>query len=168
MIAKDLIRIDRFFYFLLIKSEEEKMRHVQKLPTNKKSIFFVQSSWNLVEMINSWSNYFTKFHEDWTKNVDFSLVANFQRVLFFFLRLYLLVYILRWKSLWRFCQFVRKHWTFWTGRNMSLPTIVPYICKRIIVVHSMTLRSYCHIVCSNAFPEIPKSKKDILFRNLIL
>ena len=32
--------------------------HVQKLAINKKSTFFVGSSWNLVKMITSWTDYF--------------------------------------------------------------------------------------------------------------
>ena len=37
---------------------------------------FSWSSWNLAKVITSFDNHFTKFHEDWTKYVDFLLLAN--------------------------------------------------------------------------------------------
>ena len=43
--------------FVNLKSKE-KTRHVQNISINKKSTIFVRSSWNLVEMIISWGNYF--------------------------------------------------------------------------------------------------------------
>ena len=54
---------------------------------DKKSTIFVQSSWNLLKMIFSRGN-FTKSHEDWTKIVDFLLIADFEGVSFFFLGRY--------------------------------------------------------------------------------
>ena len=41
-----------------LKSGEEKTRHVQKLAHSKKLTFFVLSSWNLVEMVTKWGDYF--------------------------------------------------------------------------------------------------------------
>ena len=60
-----------------------KKRHVQNLAIRKKSTIFVQSWWNLVKMINSRGIIFTKFHEDWTKIVDFLLMAKFWACLVF-------------------------------------------------------------------------------------
>ena len=42
----------------LIKSEEKKTAHFQKLAINKKSTIFVPSSWNWAKMIASWVNHF--------------------------------------------------------------------------------------------------------------
>ena len=67
-----------------IKSESKKMRHIQKWAINKKSRVFVRWKWLPYKVI-----IFTKFHEDWTKIVDFLLMANFWVCLIsFFLRLY--------------------------------------------------------------------------------
>ena len=49
---------------------------------SKKSIFFVQSSWN--KKLTHVLIIFTKFHEDWTNVVDFSLMANFWTCPIFF------------------------------------------------------------------------------------
>ena len=43
-----------------VKSEEIIMRQSKKLANNKKSTFFVVSSWNLVNIITSWDNHFNK------------------------------------------------------------------------------------------------------------
>ena len=43
-----------------LKSGSKKIRHVQKLTIDKKSTFFVQSSWNLVKIIKSWVNNFNQ------------------------------------------------------------------------------------------------------------
>ena len=51
------------------------MRHFQKLGFSEKSTIFVLSSRNLVKMITLWGD--DEFHEDRTKIVDFSLMANF-------------------------------------------------------------------------------------------
>ena len=48
-----LTRIKIFLRILYLKSEEKKMRHVQKLTDSKKSTFFVVSSWNLVKIFTS-------------------------------------------------------------------------------------------------------------------
>ena len=60
----------------MVKSESKKGPMFKNCPLVKKSTFFAQSSWKLVKMINS-NNISTKFHEDWAKNVDFLLMANF-------------------------------------------------------------------------------------------
>ena len=62
----------------------------QKLAIIKKSTFFIRSSWNLVKIIISHElSILTKFHEDWIKNVDFLLMANFCESPIFFYSLFM-------------------------------------------------------------------------------
>ena len=56
---------------ILLKSEQKKTGHDQKLAINKKSTIFVQSLWNLVKMINSWGNYFHQGSWGLDKNFEF-------------------------------------------------------------------------------------------------
>ena len=58
-----------------IKVSGKKMRHIQKLTINRKSTFFVQSSWNLMKINNSWVNLFCI--------LEFLLMATFCTCLVF-------------------------------------------------------------------------------------
>ena len=51
---------------------------------SKKSIIFVQSFWNLVNMIASWGNYFHQVSWGQEQDVYFLLMANFWMCLIFF------------------------------------------------------------------------------------
>ena len=55
--------------FMILRTREHYTRYlktgrVQKLAINKKSIIFVQSSWNLGKTITWWVFIFTKFHKN--------------------------------------------------------------------------------------------------------
>ena len=84
--------------FLISEVWRKKTRHIQKFANDKKSTFFVDPceiwwKWSPHEMI-----IFIKFHEDWTKTVDFSLTANIWKCLVFFLQTFRLFanHTIRW------------------------------------------------------------------------
>ena len=85
---------------MCIKSGSKKMRQAQKLAINKKSTFFVLSSWNLVKIINSWGNHFHKVSWEYNKNCGFFTNDQcFNMSRFFWLRLYIFVHVAQWTKL---------------------------------------------------------------------
>ena len=56
----DFTSMDRNTRWIVVKTEEEKTRHVTKLAVNEKFTFFVLSSKNFVKVSTSWVNHFYK------------------------------------------------------------------------------------------------------------
>ena len=61
----------------VVGSEQEKSAHIQILASNKKPQFSSNPYETWWKWLPLYIITFTKFHEDWTKNVDFLLMANF-------------------------------------------------------------------------------------------
>jgi len=59
-----------------MKSEEEKTGYIQNLANGRRFTFLMQFPRNFKKMISLRLDYFHHV-EDWTKNVDFLLMANF-------------------------------------------------------------------------------------------
>ena len=69
---------------VVIRSEQ-KNRHFQKLPIDKKATIFVQSSWNLVKMIITWGNHFYQVSEGLNENCGLFTNGQFLYLCHFFL-----------------------------------------------------------------------------------
>ena len=67
----------------VVKSDEIKTRHVQNWPVIKNPHFWSYPHETLWKWLSHEVIIFTKFHEDMTKNVDFSSLANFWECLVF-------------------------------------------------------------------------------------